>query len=101
MRVFQRYVLLAILGRKDRAKHTAGRRAFLDARFQTGDEGAAGRKVILEERTKQECLSHIRIFMDGLTPKSPCFYFIAEESADMRKSIRCFAAVMMVYLATM
>jgi photosystem II stability/assembly factor-like uncharacterized protein len=39
--------------------------------------------------------------MDGITPKSRCFYFIAEESADMRKSMRCFAAVMMVYLATM
>ena len=39
--------------------------------------------------------------MDGLRSKSRCFYFIAEESADMRKSIRCFAAVMMVYLATM
>src|SRR6267143_926683 len=39
--------------------------------------------------------------MDGLTSKSHCIYFIAKESADMRKSIRCFAAVMMVYLATM
>ena len=37
----------------------------------------------------------------GLTPKSRGFYFIAEESANMRKSIRCFAAVMMVFLATM
>src|SRR5216684_3744384 len=39
--------------------------------------------------------------MDGLTPKSRRIYFIAEESADMRKSIRCFAVVMMVFLATM
>src|ERR1700687_4815417 len=39
--------------------------------------------------------------MDGLTPKGRCFYFIAEESADMRKSIRCFAAVIMVLFATM
>src|SRR5882762_9692423 len=39
--------------------------------------------------------------MDGLTAKSRCFYFIAEESADMRESIRCFAAVMTVFLATM
>ena len=37
----------------------------------------------------------------GLTPKSRGFYFIAEESANMRKSICCFAAVMMVFLATM
>ena len=37
----------------------------------------------------------------GLTPKSRRFHFIAEESANMRKSIRCFAAVMMVFLATM
>ena len=37
----------------------------------------------------------------GLTPKSRCFYFIAEESANMRKSICCSAAVMMVFLATM
>src|SRR5713226_8964558 len=29
-----------------------------------------------------------------------CFYFIAEESADMRKSIRSFAAVMMVFFVT-
>src|ERR1700731_2724750 len=42
-----------------------------------------------------------RIFMVGLTPKSRCFYFIAEESADMQKSIRCFAFVMMVFLTTM
>src|SRR5260221_6048683 len=39
--------------------------------------------------------------MDGLTRKSCCFYFIAEESADMRESIRCFAAVMTVFLAAM
>src|SRR6202521_1179069 len=39
--------------------------------------------------------------MDGLTSKSRCFYFVAEESADMPKSIRCFAVVMMVLLATM
>jgi len=39
--------------------------------------------------------------MDVLTPKSRCFYFIAEESADMPKSIRYFAAVMMVLFATM
>src|SRR5258705_1759165 len=38
--------------------------------------------------------------MDVLTPKSLCFYFIAEESADMPKSIRYFAAVMMVLFAT-
>src|ERR1700674_2785650 len=39
--------------------------------------------------------------MDGLRSKSRCFYFVAEESADMPKSIRCFAVVMMVLLATM
>jgi len=39
--------------------------------------------------------------MDGLTAKGRCFYFIAEESADMRKTIRCFAAVMMAFFATM
>src|SRR5260221_495760 len=39
--------------------------------------------------------------MDGLTRKSCCFYFIAEESADMRESIRCFAAVIIVLLAMM
>src|SRR5258708_20636225 len=39
--------------------------------------------------------------MDGLSPKSRCIYFIAEESAAMRKSIRCFAAVMTVFLAAM
>src|SRR5260370_17201276 len=39
--------------------------------------------------------------MDGLSPKSRSIYFIAEESAAMRKSIRCFAAVMMVFLATL
>ena len=37
----------------------------------------------------------------GLTPKNRCFYFIAEEFANMRKSIRYFAAVMMVFLAAM
>jgi len=39
--------------------------------------------------------------MDRPQPKKHSFYFIAEESADMRKSIRCFTAVMMVILATM
>src|SRR6266851_1035273 len=39
--------------------------------------------------------------MDGIMPKGCCFYSIAEESADMRKTIRCFAAVMMVLLAVM
>ena len=37
----------------------------------------------------------------GLTPKNRCFYFIAEEFVNMRKSIRYFAAVMMVFLAGM
>src|SRR5260370_26393138 len=40
----------AILCRKDRTKHTAGRRTFLDARLETGDQGAASRKVILHAR---------------------------------------------------
>ncbi len=39
--------------------------------------------------------------MDGIKFKGHCFYFIAEESADMRKTIRCFSSVMMVILATM
>src|SRR5882724_5696376 len=39
--------------------------------------------------------------MDRPQPKKPSFYFIAEESADMRKSIRCFAAVTIVFLVTM
>src|SRR5882762_7871296 len=39
--------------------------------------------------------------MDGLIPKSCCFYFIAKESADMGKTIRCFAAVMMATLSTL
>ncbi len=39
--------------------------------------------------------------MDGLGAKSRSFYFIAEESANMRKSIRCFAVVTMVFLAAM
>src|SRR5260370_11239395 len=39
--------------------------------------------------------------MDGLSPKSRSIYFSAEECAAMRKSIRCFAAVMMVFLATL
>src|SRR5438309_11549521 len=38
--------------------------------------------------------------MDRPQPKRPSFYFIAEESADMRKSIRCFAAVTIVLLVT-
>src|ERR1700687_1051313 len=39
--------------------------------------------------------------MDGVIAKSRCFYFIAEESADMRESIRCLAAVIIVFFATM
>src|SRR5437879_10719387 len=37
----------------------------------------------------------------GLTPKSRGYNFDAEESADMSKTIRCFAAVMMMILAMM
>src|SRR3989475_4798918 len=43
----------------------------------------------------------LRISMNRFRAKSSCFYFIAEESADMRKTIRCFAAVMMVILTAM
>src|SRR5258708_38569393 len=43
----------------------------------------------------------LRISMNRFRAKCWCTYFIAEESADMRKTIRCFAAVMMVILATM
>jgi len=39
--------------------------------------------------------------MNGIMPKGYCFYSIAEESADMRKTISCFAAVVMVILATL
>src|SRR2546421_10935421 len=39
--------------------------------------------------------------MDRPKPTKPGFYFIAEESADMSKSIRCFAAVTIVLLVTM
>src|SRR5437762_14150010 len=39
--------------------------------------------------------------MDRPRPHKPSFYFIAEESADMRKSIRCFAVVTIVFLVTM
>jgi photosystem II stability/assembly factor-like uncharacterized protein len=39
--------------------------------------------------------------MDGIMPKGRRFYSIAEESADMRKTIRCFAAVIMVLLVVM
>src|SRR5712691_10569978 len=38
--------------------------------------------------------------MNGTPPKSRCLYSIAKESHNMRKSIRCFAAVMMVCLAS-
>src|SRR5260370_42109021 len=41
----------AILRRKNRAKHTTGRHALLDAGVQTGDENAVGREVIFEART--------------------------------------------------
>src|SRR5437879_10186140 len=37
--------------------------------------------------------------MNGTASKSRCFYSIAEESHNMRKSIRYFAAVIMVCLA--
>src|ERR1700687_2535838 len=39
--------------------------------------------------------------MDGVTAKSRGFYLSAEEAADMRESIRCFSAVMMMIPATM
>jgi photosystem II stability/assembly factor-like uncharacterized protein len=39
--------------------------------------------------------------MTRLRAKSSCYNSIVEESADMSKTIRCFAAVMMVILATM
>jgi photosystem II stability/assembly factor-like uncharacterized protein len=39
--------------------------------------------------------------MKKLTSRSCCFYFIAEGSADMRKTIRCFAVVTMVILLVM
>jgi photosystem II stability/assembly factor-like uncharacterized protein len=39
--------------------------------------------------------------MYGLELKGHCVHSIFEESADMHKSIRCFAVVMMVFLATM
>src|SRR5881296_230131 len=39
--------------------------------------------------------------MDRPRPHKPSFYFIAEESADMRKSIRCFAVVTIVFVVTM
>src|SRR5213076_1707820 len=39
--------------------------------------------------------------MDRPRPHKPSFYSIAEESADMRKSIRCFAAVTIVFLVMM
>src|SRR5437867_3490512 len=38
--------------------------------------------------------------MDRPRPHKPSFYFIAEESADMRKSIRCFAFVVIVLFST-
>src|SRR5229473_1405474 len=41
----------AVLRRKNRAKHTTGRCALLDAGVQTGDENAVGREVIFEART--------------------------------------------------
>src|SRR5271169_4023315 len=42
----------------------------------------------------------LRIIMNQSWAKRGSCYFIAEESADMRKSIRCFAVVMVVILAT-
>src|SRR2546429_2993406 len=39
--------------------------------------------------------------MDRPKPKKPGFYFIAEESANMHKSIHCFAAVTIVFVVTM
>src|SRR5712691_8949021 len=39
--------------------------------------------------------------MDENMPKGHCFYFIAEESADMRKTIRCFAVVISILATTM
>src|SRR2546430_10703056 len=39
--------------------------------------------------------------MDRPKPKKPGFYFIAEESANMHKSIHCFVAVRMVLSARM
>src|SRR5258708_27383246 len=41
-----------------------------------------------------------RSCMDGIMPKGHCFYFIAEDSADMRKTIRCFAVVVISIFAT-
>jgi len=40
-------------------------------------------------------------FPGWIKSKSRCYNFNAEESADMSKTIRCFAAVMMVVLAMM
>src|SRR5216684_8202730 len=37
----------------------------------------------------------------GLSLKTRCYNFEAEESVDMSKTIRCFAAVLMVILAMM
>src|SRR2546429_2771366 len=39
--------------------------------------------------------------MDRPKPKKPGFYFIAEESANMHKSIHCFVAVTIVFVVTM
>jgi photosystem II stability/assembly factor-like uncharacterized protein len=39
--------------------------------------------------------------MGFLAPNCHCFYFAAKESADMRKSIRCFAAVVTVFFASL
>src|SRR5258708_32330807 len=39
--------------------------------------------------------------MNGHFRFNPCLYFIAKESADMRKSIRCYDALMTVILTSM
>src|SRR5882762_764229 len=39
--------------------------------------------------------------MNGIMPKGYCFYSISEDSADMRKTMRCLADVVMVILATL
>src|SRR5207245_9273079 len=38
--------------------------------------------------------------VDAIMPKGCCFYFIAKERADMRKTIRCFAVVVISIFAT-
>src|SRR5258708_40004333 len=55
---------------------------------------------VSKPETKAPPAEKITSWMD-FHQKSLCFNFMAEEFANMRKIIRCFAAVMMVFLDTM